>query len=568
MNHTIVAMSYHRPISHLPTHEVLNQPPALEHYNLFAFDTPLRESLTHQDAQWVEERCMALGQALGTPEMYDAGRDANRFKPELHTFDRFGHRIDEVSFHPAWHQLMGKAYEHQLPTLPWLSSKPGAHVGHAALIYLFTQVEAGVLCPMAMTYAAVPTLHKQPEIADEWLPRILTSHYDDRMIPAQDKRGVTFGMAMTEKQGGSDVRTNTTIARPIGAEGSGQEYLLTGHKWFCSAPMSDAFLTLAQTKHGLTCFLVPRFRPDGSRNNFFIQRLKDKLGNHSNASSEIEYVDTWARMVGEEGRGIRTIIEMVHHTRLDAAIVPVGMMRQALSQALHHCAHRSAFGKSLIQQPLMRNVLADLALEIEGCVALAMRVARAFDAAHRGDEQAERLARIGTAVTKYWTNKRCPGHIYECLECHGGAGYVETSIMPRLYREAPLNSIWEGSGNVICLDILRALQHDPRALDAVFEEIIPVASQDSSIRDAFDRLQRLLHDRSALEFHARRVTETLALLWQGALLRQHAPSAVADMFCATRLQPHAAHAYGNLASTSNTGVLLDRAAPLGETADA
>lgn len=553
-------MTSHHPISSLPTHEVTNQPPVLEDYSLFGNDAPLIEALAREGGGWANDRCQRLGEEMGTAEAFQEGFDANRYKPELQTFDRFGHRIDEVTFHPAWHKLMTRALAHELPSIPWVEPKAGAHVAHAALGYMFTQVEAGVLCPMAMTYAVVPALRHQPDIAEVWIPRVLSNTYDARCIPAWEKNGVTMGMAMTEKQGGSDVRANTTVARPMGQPGPGREYLLTGHKWFCSAPMSDAFLTLAQTDRGLTCFLVPRFRPDGTRNNFFIQRLKNKLGNHSNASSEIEYLDTWAQMVGEDGRGVRTIIEMVHHTRLDAAVAPVGMMRQALSQAMHHASHRKAFGKRLIEQPLMRNVLSDLALEIEGGVALSMRVARAFDESEH-DEQAARLARLGTAITKYWTNKRCPGHIYEALECHGGAGYIEESILPRLYREAPLNSIWEGSGNVICLDVLRAMHRDPSILDAVMAEIEPAAKDDARIGASLRGVQKLLAQPEQLEVGARRLTESLAKLFQAALLRQHAPTGVADAFIESRLGAAGGRAYGTLPSGTDFDTILARANP-------
>ena len=444
---------------------------------------------------------------------------------------------------------------HRLATLPWAEPRIGATPAQVAMSYMFTQAEAGVVCPLTMLYACVPALKHQRNVAEEWMPRILKSTYDPRCIPADQKNGVTIGMAMTEKQGGSDVRANTTVAKSIG----NGEYLLTGHKWFCSAPMSDAFLTLAHTEAGLTCFIVPRFRPDGTRNNFFLQRLKNKLGNRSNASSEVEYADTWAHIVGEEGRGVRTIIDMVHHTRLAAAMAPAGMMRQALTQAMHHCRHRKAFGKLLIDQPLMRNVLADLALEVEAGVMLGMRIARAFDEAVAGDEQAGRLARLGTAAAKYWLNKRCPQHIYEALECHGGAGYIEESIMPRLYREAPLNSIWEGSGNVICLDVLRAMSRDPGAIEAILAEIQPAAADDAAIKEGLDAVHRELRSGDDFQLRARRFTESLAKLLQAALLRRHAPTGVADAFVASRLQGDSGTAYGTLPPGVDLTPLIDRA---------
>ena len=555
-------MSTRDPITRLSTHEVRNQPPALEDYDLFTSDPALSEALVREGAGWATEACRAVGRLAGSAEVLRLGHDANRFPPELRTFDRWGRRIDEVEYHPSYHQLMELAVSHRLPTIAWTEDRPGGHVAHAAVSYLFGQAEAGVLCPMAMTYAVVPALRHQPEVADTWLPRIFAETYDPRFVPAQEKKGVTFGMAMTEKQGGSDVRANTTRAKPMGRGGPGEEYLLTGHKWFCSAPMSDAFLTLAQTDKGLSCFLVPRWRPDGTRNNFFIQRLKDKLGNRSNASSEIEYADTWARMVGEDGRGVSTIIEMVHHTRLDAAVCPVGMMRQALVQAVHHCTHRSAFGKRLIEQPLMRNVLADLALEVEAATMLAMRVARAFDESARGDERAQSFARLATAVTKYWINKRAPGFVYECLESLGGAGYIEESIMPRLYREAPLNSIWEGSGNVICLDVLRAMHRDPGCVEALMDEIAPAVKTEPRVARAADRVRDLLRDPTALEPRARRLTESLALLLEAALLVQHAPNAIADAFCASRLASEGFLAYGTLPEGVDTELLISRARPM------
>jgi putative acyl-CoA dehydrogenase len=367
-------------------------------------------------------------------------------------------------------------------------------------------------------------------------------------------------MAMTEKQGGSDVRSNTTRAVPVGAGGPGGEYLLTGHKWFCSAPMCDAFLTLAYTEQGQSCFLVPRWRPDGTRNPFLIQRLKDKLGNRSNASSEIEYQDTWARMVGEEGRGVRTIIEMVQHTRLDTSLAPAGMMRQALLQAVHHAAHRSAFSRMLIQQPLMRNVLADLALEVEAATALVMRMARAFDEAP-GNPEAAALARIGIAVTKYWNNKRCPNHIYEAMECLGGAGYVEESILPRLFRESPLNSIWEGSGNVICLDVLRAMSREPDSVAVLLEEVGRARGGHRLLDGAIDQLKAMLSETDDLELRARQLTEQLALVLQAALLVQHAPAPVADAFCASRLGAAGGRTYGTLAPDTDLDAILRRAAP-------
>jgi putative acyl-CoA dehydrogenase len=552
-------MSARAPIDMLPTHEVQNQPPPLEDYNQFDADVALREALVRGGATWATEACRTLGKLTGSADVIRLGHDANRFPPELHAFDRFGQRIDEVCFHPAYHRLMDLAVSHRIPTIAWTEQQPGSHVAHAALQYLFCQAEAGVACPMAMTYAVVPALRREPSQAREWLPRIFSEVYDERMLPAVEKRGVTFGMAMTEKQGGSDIRSNSTRAQPVSGHG-GAAYELTGHKWFCSAPMSDAFLTLARTTAGLTCFLVPRFRPDGSRNNFFIQRLKDKLGNRSNASAEIEYSSTWAERVGEEGRGIATILEMVQHTRLDASILPLAIMRQSLSQALHHATHRRAFGRPLVEQPLMRNVLADLALEVEAGVALVMRLAHAFDEASRGDELQGLFARIATPITKYWINKRAPGHVAECLECLGGAGYIEESMLPRLYREAPLNGIWEGSGNVVCLDVLRALGRDQACFDALLAVIAPAATMHPRVARRLELVKAELTPSQTDESAARRLTESLAVLLQAALLIQHGPSAIGDAYCVARLSDAGFSAYGTLGPGVDISLLLDRAA--------
>jgi putative acyl-CoA dehydrogenase len=436
------------------------------------------------------------------------------------------------------------------------------------MAYLFTQVEAGVCCPMTMTYAAIPALRVQPEIAAEWEPRLTSPRYDARAIPAEEKTGATLGMAMTEKQGGSDVRANTTTATPMSGggvrAGSGGEYLLRGHKWFCSAPMSDAFLTLAQAPGGLSCFLVPRWRPDGSRNPIFIQRLKDKLGNHANASSEIEYHDCWARLIGEEGRGVKTIIEMVHHTRLDTCLAPAGLMRQAVAQASHHAAHRSAFQKRLNQHPLMQNVLADLAIESEAATTLALRVARAFDesaGSEAGSENARLFARVAVAVAKYWNNKRTPNLIYEAMECLGGGGYVEDSILPRLYREAPLNSIWEGSGNVICLDVLRAMQREPASIYVLLDEMEDSRSADRRLGAAIDVLKDMLNDPKDIEYRARRITEQIAICLQGAILLKTAPPEVADAFCASRLSDDWGRSYGTLPSGLACEAIVERSRP-------
>ena len=554
-------MSARAPLTDLGTHQVQNQVPPLEDYNLFDADPALVEAVRREGAGWAEHELRAFGALTGSERVQRLGFDANRFKPELRTFDRFGQRVDEVEYHPAYHELMRLAVEQGMPSLPWRDPQPGAHVAHSVMLYLLSQVEAGVCCPLTMTYAVVPALRRQPEIAAEWEAKVTARSYDPRCIPVTEKSGATFGMAMTEKQGGSDVRTNTTTARAIGAGGPGGEYLLTGHKWFCSAPMSDGFLTLANTARGLSCFLVPRWRPDGTRNRFFVQRLKDKLGNHSNASSEIEYQDTWARMLGEDGRGVRTILDMVHHTRNDTVTAPASFMRQAVIQASHHVAHRSAFGKRLVEQPLMRNVLGDLVVEAEAATVLAMRISRSFDDAATGAEEAQAFCRIATAVAKYWLNKRAPGHVVEALECLGGAGYVEENVFPRLYREAPLNGIWEGSGNVICLDVLRAMAREPGSVEAFLAELELARGGDRRLDAAIDAVRDALRDGSDLELRARRVTEQMALALQGALLVRHAPPAVADAFCVSRLGGDHGRVYGTLPSGLDLDALVRRGAP-------
>jgi len=538
-------MSARDPIARLATHEVTNQPPPFEGRNLFDGDPALKAALVREGAGWAEAKARAMGALAGDERVIQLGRAANRHGPELRTFDPAGRRIDEVEYHPAYHDLMRLAAAHEVHSIAWTAKRPGGHVAHTALEYLLTQAEAGVCCPITMTYASIPSLRRQPEIAAEWQPRVLSNAYDPRCIPVSEKTGATVGMAMTEKQGGSDVRANTTRAEPVGGGGPGGEYRLSGHKWFCSAPMSDAFLTLAYAAKGLSCFLVPRWRPDGARNAFLIQRLKDKLGNRSNASSEIEYDGTYARLVGEEGRGVRTIIDMVHHTRLDATTAPAGMMRQAAVLAIHHACHRVAFQRLLSEQPLMKNVLADLVLESEAATVLVMRIARAYDEAETSAE-ARAFSRIAVAVAKFWVNKRLPNHVYEAMECHGGGGYVEDSPMPRLYREAPVNSIWEGSGNVICLDVLRAMEREPDAIAAFVAEIEAARGGDRRLDAAIDGLKSDLAAKSRDESQMRRISERMALTLQGALLTRFAPAAVADGFSASRLGGDWGRTYGTL----------------------
>ncbi len=469
-------------------------------------------------------------------------------------------RLDEVHFHPAWHELMRLSVSFGIHNLPWAEPRAGAHAARATLFYLAAENEAGHECPISMTYAAVPALRRQSDVARVWEPRIATTSYDPRFAPAATKSGAILGMAMTEKQGGSDVRANTSRAVPAGAAGGGREYRLTGHKWFCSAPMSDAFLVLAQAPGGLSCFLLPRWTPDGERNNFFIQRLKNKLGNRSNASSEIEFDNAYAQLIGEEGRGVRTIVEMVNHTRLDCAVGSAGAMRQAVAQALHHTRHRAAFGKRLIEQPLMKNVLADLAVESEAATVLAMRLARAYDSSDEGEA---RFRRIATAVAKYWTCKRAVALVAEALECLGGNGFVEDSFMPRLYRESPLNSIWEGSGNVICLDVLRAIANEPGTIEALLAEIEAGRGGDRRLDQFAARLGDEWKPLAADQRQARRLVERLALALEASLLVRFSPSVVADAFCATRLSGDWGHVFGTLPAVVDCDAIVERAKPQG-----
>jgi putative acyl-CoA dehydrogenase len=549
------------------THTVFNQVPPIERLNVYESNLPLVEAVRREGASWISEKASTLGRFVGGAPQQEWGRLANENKPILRTFDRYGHRIDEVEFHPAWHQLMQMGVENELHSLPWTSDEPAAHTGRAALYMTAMQAEAGFCCPITMTFAVVPALRAQPELAAEWEPLVTANTYDPRMVPASEKGSAISGMAMTEKQGGSDVRANTTVARPLNGGGAGAEYEITGHKWFCSAPMSDFFLVLAQTEDGLSCFLLPRILEDGSRNAFHIQRLKDKLGNHSNASSEIELHGAWARMVGEPGRGVPTIIEMVGHTRLDCVIGAAAGMRSGVVAAIHHTTHRSAFGKHLIDQPLMRNVLADLCLESEATTALAMRLARAYDEghadaqAHENETDAQLFKRLATAVGKFWSCKRAPNHAFECLECHGGAGYVEESGMPRLYREAPLASIWEGSGNVMSLDVLRALTRSPRSLEVFFGELALAEGADARLDAGVRALKDQFSEAETLESRARRVVEGMALCLQGSLLVRHAPEAVADAFCASRLGGDGGLEYGTLPAGVDFEAIIERSRP-------
>jgi putative acyl-CoA dehydrogenase len=562
----------------MATHEVLNQPPPLAGYDVFGEDRALVEAVEREGAGFALEELHELGRLAGSEEAIDWGVKANASPPVLRTHDRFGHRIDEVEYHPAYHQLMTVAVAHGLHAGPWRTAGPstrqGAHVARAAGFLVWSQVDAGHGCPVSMTYAVVPALRAAPEVAAEWEPRLLSSVYDRRSRPATEKDGALAGMAMTEKQGGSDVRANTTVASPLG----GDEYVLTGHKWFCSAPMGDLFLVLAQAPGGLSCFALPRWTPDGARNGFHLQRLKDKLGNRSNASSEVEFDQAWARLVGPEGRGVPTIIEMVNHTRLDCVLGQTALMRQAVAQATHHAAHRRAFGAELIDQPLMVNVLADLAVESEAATITAMRLARAYDAgpsgagglgagsatgsAEAGSDAGEAaLRRLATAVAKYWICKRGPAHAAEALECLGGNGYVEESPMPRLLRESPLNGIWEGSGNVICLDVLRAMTRQPVSIEAFLTEVRAASGADRRLDAFVGSVEGELADLNAVESRARRLVERMALAWQGSLMVRHGHPAVADAFVASRLSGDWGRAFGTLPPGLDLGAIIDRARP-------
>jgi len=519
--------------------------------NLYTDHVALVEGLEREGGGWAHERLVQSG-ALWGGEPVEWGRQANENPPVLRTHDRYGHRIDEVEFHPSWHSLMKLSSELGGHSGPWNEPRDGAHVARAAGTLCGGQVEAGHGCPITMTFAAIPALRAQPEVFEEWAPLLLANAYDGELKPAAEKGSAKCGMAMTEKQGGSDVRANTTRAEPIDGDG---EYLLSGHKWFCSAPMCDLFLILAQTDEGVSCFAVPRILPDGERNVFRIQRLKDKLGNKSNASSEVEFDGTWGRIVGEPGRGVPTIIEMVAHTRLDCVNGSAAGMRAVVATATWHAAHRSAFGKLLADQPLMKNVLADLAIESEAATSLALRLARAYD------EQDTAFKRLATAVGKYWVCKRQAPHAIEAMEVLGGNGYVEESGMPRLVRESPLNSIWEGSGNVNALDTLRALAKSPETFQAFFDEVELASGADARL-DAFVADTRAaFEDLESVEVRARRIVERMALSLQGSLLVRNAPPAVADAFCASRLAGDWGNAFGTLPAGTDFDAIVARHTP-------
>jgi putative acyl-CoA dehydrogenase len=543
------------------THEVTNQPPPLVGYDAWSGDRVLRAAAQRAQAGWIEKEAAEMGRLVGSERMQTLADQANRYGPVLKSHDRFGHRIDEVEFHPAYHELMGLAFGAGLHAIAWTakekdgSRRDGAFAARATLNYLWNQGEQGISCPVTMTFAGVQVLRNAPALAAEWEPRLTARAYDSRPLPIAQKAGATIGMAMTEKQGGSDLRSNATVAVR-----DGDAFLLTGHKWFCSAPMCDAFLALARLDDRVTCFLVPRSIEDGSatgsRNPFYIQRLKDKIGNRSNASSEIEFRNTRAHLVGPEGRGIATLIEMAHLTRFDIVVASAGMMRAGLTQALHHCAHRRAFGARLAEHAAMQNVLADLALESEAATLLAFRLAEAFDrGAQDGNERL--LARIMTPVAKYWLCKRNPVFTTEAMECLGGNGFTEDGPFGRLFRESPLNGIWEGSGNVICLDVLRSAEREPESVAALVKEI-GAAPANAHLKAALARLQREFADRSNLETRARRLVELAAAALQASLMLRHSDERAADAFCASRLGGDWGHVFGTLPARTDCASLAER----------
>ncbi|MGY6587504.1 MAG: acyl-CoA dehydrogenase family protein [Wenzhouxiangella sp.] len=544
--------------SPLATHQVENQPGPLIDYRAFGDDRALTDVVDQAGGGHWSKMLDAYGTQAAS-ELARHGIEANRHLPRLNTHDRYGHRVDRVDFHPSYHALMAAGIEAGMTRLSW-SDQPGGRIARSALMYLHNQFEAGTMCPITMTHAAVPALQCQPDLARDWVPRILQGRYDPDFRPAEEKRGVTIGMAMTEKQGGSDVRANTTTASPIDRTGGGQPYRLRGHKWFCSAPMSDAFLSLAQTSEGLSCFLVPRWCPDGQLNGIHIQRLKDKLGNCSNASSEIEYLDAFAWMVGEPGRGVATIIKMVAETRLDCAIGSAALMRQAVAQALDHCRQRQAFGQRLSNQPLMQNVLADLALESEMALRFAFFLAGCFDRTGQ-DEASERIARLATPVAKYWLCKRAVHVVNEAQECLGGAGYVEEFILPRLFREAPVNAIWEGSGNIQCLDVLRAVSRDPSCLSALESWLSPVLTAWPECRRWLDQVHAGLGQPRQAAVLARRIVESLALLIQARLAFESDQDELVALFRAGRLKPGNPALFGTLDQGLPLDAMIERASP-------
>lgn len=542
------------------THEVTNQSVPLEGHNAYSSNPALVEAVIRHDGGHASLELSEVGTIAGSAEALRWGRQANETPPELRTHDRFGHRIDVVEYHPAYHRLMATAIANGMHAVPWVDERSGAHVIRAAKFMTWYGVEMGHCCPISMTTSILPAIRHQPDLYERLEPLFVSRSYDPANVPLEAKSGITAGMAMTEKQGGSDVRSNSTTARPVAGGGPGAEYELTGHKWFCSAPMSDGFLVLAQAPGGLSCFWTQRFRPDGTRNPLRIQRLKDKLGDRANASAEMELADVWAVMVGEEGRGVRTIIEMVNSTRLDCTIGSASIMRQGVAQATWHAHRRSAFGRILDQQPLMANVLADLCIEAEAATAMAIRLAATFDAAPT-DPGEEFLQRLLTPVAKYWTCKRAPVHAAEALECLGGLGYVEESEMPRIFRQSPVNGVWEGSGNVMCLDALRAMIRSPESMEAFMVELDLAAGADRRLDAAIAGVRKELGDTDEMESRARAVVESLALAMQGSLLVRHGPPDVADAFCASRLGEDGGRAFGTLPPEFDFAGIIERNRP-------
>lgn len=551
------------------THQVENIASDLGDYNLFTTDQPLMEAVAREGGAWGMDEISAFGEKIGRVDYRELGHLANKYTPELDTHDRFGRRVDNVRYHDAYHQLMSTAMENGLHSAPWTDPKPGAHVVRGAKSFMQSQIEAGHGCPVTMTFAAIPSFRLQPELAAMFEAKILANSYDPRNVPVEDKQTITIGMGMTEKQGGSDVRANSTIATPVSKAGPGELYSLVGHKWFLSAPMCDIFLILANTSAGVSCFAVPRWLPNGSKNALNVIRLKDKMSNRSNASSEVEFRGAQGWLVGEEGRGVPTIIEMVSLTRFDCMVGSAGLMRVGLANAIHHCHERAAFGDKLINQPLMQNVLADLSLEYEGAIAFSMRMARSLDLRGSDSHEAD-LARLATAVGKYWICKRTPTHAYEIMECIGGSGVMEHSIYPRLFRESVINPIWEGSGNVQCLDVLRAIGKSPAVVHSFLNEIAIAKGGNSHLDKAVASLQKQLvsldpTDMNSIQFQARNLVDQMALAFQASLLVRHAPNAVSEAFCASRLASQGHHNYGTLPKGTDTQVIIDRVDPSIET---
>lgn len=551
-------MSYFQPQAHLRTHTVENQVTPLEGGNAFQGDQALREALVREGGDWATPRLLALGDEINDPVNIENAVLANKHGPELKRFDRYGHRIDTIEFHPAYHHTMSLAYRHDVGTLPWNHPRPGAHVAKAAASILFNQLEGGVMCPYAISYGVIPLLRLQPELAAVWEAGLRSTEYDGRQIPASMKTGLTAAFSSTEKQGGTDVRANTTFATPVGRRGPGEEYLIRGHKFFCSAAAGDVFFIVAQTDAGPSCFFAPKWLPDGTRNPISLERLKDKLGNKSNVSCEIEIDNAHGWLIGEEGRGIPTMMAFIHCTRFETVLCPTGFMRKGLNEALHHARYRSVFGKKLIDQPLMKNVLADLALDSEAATAFAMRMGRSFDL--KGESEFERAyARTSLAIGKYWLNKRVVPFLHEALEVLGGSGYVEESVMPRLYREAPVHGLWEGPGNVQALDVLRTLSKEADAQAALLDELHLARGGNRKLDAAVAELEQMMLKGSIAPEEARIFTEKLALALQASLLVRHAPAYMADAFCVARLGGQVGLSYGTLPPGLDIDAILQRA---------